>query len=210
MGLLIKKQLENNTIMGIWEITEGYNELQKLICLHPEEQEKLNSFGNHDRKLEWLSVRSLLNELSDTSLRITYNGDNKPFVHDYSYKISISHSYKFTSILLNKYHKVGIDLEHMSHRISKIAHKFINENEYITDDEKLKKYHLYIHWCAKEALYKICDKKDINFKDNLAIEPFFPTDKGSIQGWVNNKYGNEKFLLHYFSLNNYIVVWCSK
>ena len=66
--------------------------------------------------------------------------------------------------------------------LASIAHKFINENDVITADEEQRKYHLYIHWCAKEALYKICDKQDINFRDNLTIEPFEPMERGVLTG----------------------------
>lgn len=210
MPVIINKEISNNCTLGVWEITEAFDELYEKVDLLPEEEEKLRGFKSHDRKVEWLSVRTLLNEVAKRPMRIIYNGNNKPFVHDKSLNISISHSNKFTSVLISRYQKVGIDLEFMSHRISKIAHKFINADEYISDDEKVKKYHLYIHWCAKEALYKICDKQDINFKENLKLEPFIPEENGSLQGWVNNKFGNEKFLLNYFSINNYIVVWCSK
>ena len=74
----------------------------------------------------------------------------------------------------------------------------------------MKKFHLYLHWCAKEALYKICDKVDINFVTNLSIEPFKPKVKGLISGTVNNSYMNEKFVLDYFTLKNYSIVWCYK
>jgi len=121
--------------------------------------------------------------------------------------ISISHSRNLTSILLSEKRKVGIDLEYMSHRISKIASRFINDDEVISNDENENKFHLYIHWCAKEALYKICDKQDINFKKNLTIEPFKPGNKGLLYGRVNNKYINERFRLSYFTINNYIIVW---
>ncbi|NJK86471.1 MAG: 4'-phosphopantetheinyl transferase superfamily protein [Bacteroidales bacterium] len=120
--------------------------------------------------MEWLSVRVLLHELTGKELTIIYNGDRKPFIKGNSYHISISHSKNFSSVLLSRNRKVGIDLEYMSHRIERIAYKFINEKEYIEDE--FRKYHMYIHWCAKEALYKICDKQDINFKENLVIEPF--------------------------------------
>ena len=106
--------------------------------------------------------------------------------------------------------RVGIDLEYMSHKISRLADRFINETEKITDDPDLIRYHLYIHWCAKEALYKICDKKDINFKKNLRIEPFEPDDNGSIVGTVDNIYGNDTYNLNYFKMDNYIIVWCCK
>ena len=80
--------------------------------------------------------------------------------------------------------------------------------ENIEKDQEL--YHLYLHWCAKEALYKICDKVDINFVTNLNIEPFKPKQNGLMSGTVNNSYMNEKFVLNYFTLKNYSIVLCYK
>jgi 4'-phosphopantetheinyl transferase len=207
MGLLIKQHIKDDCILGIWEVTEDYNYLISKLSLLPDELQTLKSFQNPLRSLEWMSVRVLLNEISGKSLSVYYNGNRKPFVRGNSFNISISHSKDFTSVLISKNRKVGIDLEYMSHRISNIESKFINENEVITSNKSRKKYHLYIHWCAKEALYKICDKQDINFRKNLTIEPFVPKEKGYITGWVNNKYMNEKFRLYYFTIKNYIIVW---
>ncbi len=114
--------------------------------------EVLSGFKNEGRKLEWLSVRNLINDLTGRESRIIYNADRKPFLKGNSYSISISHSHNLTSILLSKDRRVGIDLEYMSHKISNISFKFINEQELITDDPQVRTYHLYIHWCAKEAL----------------------------------------------------------
>lgn len=196
--------------LGIWKITEDLKTLLSNIKLTREELETLDRFTYTPRKIEWLSVRVLLKEMTDNQLSIYYNGNRKPFIKGNSYAISISHSRDLTSILLSREKRVGIDLEFMSHRITSIAHKFINENDLITSDEEQRKYHLYIHWCAKEALYKICDKQDINFKENLTIEPFRPFEKGVIRGRVHNRFRNELFDMNYFNLGNYVVVWCCK
>ena len=105
---------------------------------------------------------------------------------------------------------VGIDLEYMSHRIQKIANRFIHEDEYITQDEDRAKYHLYIHWCAKEALYKLCDKKGIHFKKDIQIAPFEPADSGVLNGIMHRDEGVENYDLHYFRNGNYIIVWASR
>lgn len=197
-------------MLGIWEITENFDELISRLNLQNEEEKVLNSFGSDLRKIEWLSVRVLLKEMAGRQLSIIYNGNRKPFIHGNSYYISISHSNQFSSILLSKNHKVGIDLEFMSHRISKISHRFINDGEQVTSEEDLKRYHLYIHWCAKEALYKICDKQDINFRKNITIEPFYPENKGVLKGLVNNRFRKEYFKLNYFTIDNYIIVYTLK
>jgi 4'-phosphopantetheinyl transferase len=210
MGVILKKYVAEDCLLGIWEIVEDYDTLYSMVVLNNEEKNTLDSFQNYQRKLEWLSVRALMNDLLDEDCRITYNGSRKPFLENNTCHISISHSKSLTSILVSKRKKVGIDLEFMSHQIHNIADKFINEKEVITDDPARERFHLYIHWCAKEALYKICDKQDINFKKNLTIQPFELNKEGSIKGLVHNRYGEEMFPLNYFTIDGYVIVWCSK
>lgn len=211
MGLIVKDYVEEDCLLGTWEITEDFNTLYKDLQLTPEDKHRLFGFKSEHRQLEWLSVRRLLLELTgNRQHRIVYSKERKPFLADGSYQISISHSFKYTSLLISKNKKVGLDLEYMSHRISNIAHKFINEQERITNDPEIKRYHLYVHWCAKEALYKICDKQDINFKKNLTIFPFQPQNEGEIEGEVSNIHGRETFNLHYSRNGEYIMAWCAK
>ncbi len=210
MGVIRKEDLEEGCRLAIWEITEDYDELRSRISLESEEVKTLEGFRNHNRQLEWLSVRALITEMMGINTRIVYNEDRKPFLLDNSSHISISHSMDYTSILLSRFKRVGVDMEYMSHRISKIADRFINDREKITGSQELLRYHLYIHWCAKEALYKICDKKNINFKKNLTIEPFTPEGQGRIKGRVDNVYGSDTYNLEYQRMGNYILVWTCK
>ncbi len=210
MSVILKKDLGEGCRLGIWEITEDYDDLRSRLSLESEEVKTLEGFRNHSRKLEWLSVRTLINDMTGTNSRIIYNEDRKPFLLDNSLHISISHSRNFTSILLSRFRRVGIDLEYMSHRISKISDRFINENEKITSSPDLLRYHLYIHWCAKEALYKVCDKKNINFRKNLTIEPFTPENEGTIKGTVDNILGVSTYELNYRRMDDYIIVWTCK
>ena len=210
MGVILKNDLEEGCRLGIWEITENFDDLRSMVSLESEEVNTLERFRNISRKLEWLSVRTLINEMTGKNSRIIYNEDRKPFLLDNSSHISISHSHDYTSILLSRFKRVGIDLEFMSHRISRISDRFINKNEKITSSPDLLRYHLYIHWCAKEALYKICDKKNINFKKNLTIKPFDPGDEGIIQGTVDNIYGIDTYDLYYRRMGNYVIVWTCK
>ncbi len=210
MAVIMNEHLACGCQLAVWKITEDYDTLLSRITLTREELDMLERITHMPRKIEWLSVRVLLNEMTDKELSIYYNENRKPFIKGNSYYISISHSRDLTSILLSRERKVGIDLEYMSHRIGSISNRFVNENEVITDDKEMRKFHLYIHWCAKEALYKICDKQDINFRDNLTIEPFQPSEKGELRGHVQNRTRNEIFLMNYFTLGNYVVVWTYK
>jgi 4'-phosphopantetheinyl transferase len=210
MPIILKEKFLDDCLFGIWEIRETYEDLLSQVHLYPGEREKLNSFKSIERKIEFLSVRALLKVLAGVSVPIVYNERKKPYLHQSEYRMSISHSRTLTSIILSKTKKVGLDLEYMSHKIGKIRHRFINKDEFITRNPLKQKYHLYIHWCAKEALYKICDKQDISFIRNLTIEPFEPKNVGIITGWVDNQFWHDKFELNYFAINNYVVVYCCK
>lgn len=210
MGCITKHYLNEFSILGVWKIEEDLETLFDMVALDNVDLKKYNSFSSNSRKLEFLSVRALLSELIGKEARIVYNKNNKPFLKDGSRFISISHSHKLTAILLSTNEKVGIDLEYMSTNIAAIAFKFINRKEKVTKDLEARRYHLYIHWCAKEALYKICDKEGISVRKNLTIEPFQVKDSGEIHGKVRTKKINESFDLYYSKYDNYAIVWTKK
>jgi 4'-phosphopantetheinyl transferase len=210
MGCITKHYLNEFSVLGVWKIEEDIETLLSLISLDSEDKKKYKGFSSKSRKLEFLSVRALLAELLGPDARIVYNKNNKPFIKDGSRFISISHSHKLTAILLSTNEKVGIDLEYMSSNIAAIAFKFLNRKEKITREHEKRKYHLYLHWCAKEALYKICDKEGISIRRNITIEPFEVKDSGEIKGKVHTDKINETFDLFYSKYDNYAIVWTKK
>ena len=210
MGCITKHYLNEFSILGVWKIEEDLDTLMNLVVLDNDEKKKYKGFSSNSRKLEFLSVRALLSELIGKDARIVYNKNNKPFLKDGSRFISISHSHKLTAILLSTNEKVGIDLEYMRTNIAAIAFKFLNRKEKVTKEYDDHKYHLYIHWCAKEALYKICDKEGISIQKNITIEPFMVKESGEIKGQVHTDKINESFDLYYLKYDNYAIVWTKK
>ncbi|MBM3420005.1 MAG: 4'-phosphopantetheinyl transferase superfamily protein [Bacteroidetes bacterium] len=210
MSCITKHFLNENTILGVWKIEEDLASLMEMVTLTPDDRKKFREFRSNSRKTEFLSVRALLAELIGPEARITYNKNNKPFLKDGSHFISISHSHNLTAILLSKTEKVGIDLEYMSANITAFAFKFLNRKEKVMRDREKKRYHLYVHWCAKEALYKICDKEGISIRKDIIIEPFDLQESGEIKGLVRTDRINEAFDLWYSKYENYALVWTKK
>jgi len=210
MGCITKHILNESTILGVWKIEEEINSLLLMVELDTEEKKKYRGFASTSRKLEFLSVRALLSELLGKDARIVYNKNNKPFLQDGSRFISISHSHKLTSIICSSNERVGIDLEYMSSNIGAIAFKFLNRKEKITKNPENRTYQLYIHWCAKKSLYKICDKEGISIRKNITIEPFEVKESGEIKGKVQTKKIDESFDLFYTRYDNYAIVWTKK
>ncbi len=210
MGLLFKEYVNSNCLLGLWETEEDFFTLYSGLNLSKEEIDTLNSFRNYDRKLEWLTVRRLLYEMTGPDVKIFYNGKRKPFLNDRKYNISISHSHKLTSILLSKQCRVGVDLEYISNEIGPLANKFLNQKEKQEARLSGEDYHIYLYWCAKEAIFKICDKQDISLRKHIYIDPFEPGDEGKLTGRVCKNQNNEEFCLEYFRYGNYFIVWCCK
>jgi 4'-phosphopantetheinyl transferase len=210
MGCITKHFLNEYSILGVWKIEEDLNTLLESVVLDSEEKKRYKSFRSNSRKLEFLSVRALLSELLGKEARIVYNKNNKPFLKDGSHFISISHSHRLTAILLSTNEKVGIDLEYMSSNISALAFKFMNRKEKVIKDSENRKYHYYLHWCAKEALYKICDKEGISIRNDIFIEPFKLMESGELKGKVHTEKIRESFDLFYTRYDNYAIVWTKK
>jgi hypothetical protein len=210
MGCITKHYLNEFSILGVWKIEEDLDTLLNMVLLNSDDKKRYKEFNSNSRKLEFLSVRALLAELVGKEASIVYNKNNKPFIKDGSRFISISHSHKLSAVLLSTNEKVGIDLEYMSSNIAAIALKFLNVKEKITRENEFRKYHLYIHWCAKEAIYKICDKEGISIRKNITIEPFPVEEAGVIRGKVHTNKIKETFDLHYSKYDNYAIVWTKK
>jgi phosphopantetheinyl transferase len=210
MGCITKHFLNKHTIIGVWKIEEDLPTLLSMVEMSPEDRKRYAVFRSTSRKLEFLSVRALLAEVLGKDARIVYNKNNKPFIKDGSHFISITHSNKLTAILISQDERVGIDLEYMRVNINAFSSKFLNKNEKITRKWSDRTYHLYIHWCAKESIYKICDKEGINIVKDITIEPFNVQPNGEIKGSVKNERINDQFTLYYSKYDNYTIVWTRK
>ena len=209
MGIISNRIVEKGCRIGLWEINEDYNTLFDMVHLNDDDILRLNTFKNEQRKIESLSVRALLQQMTTPKARIIYHKNSrKPHISDGSYNISVTHSHHYTAVLLNKEKQVGIDIEYMSHDIERIASKFLSDKEIITDIKAKRKEHIYIHWCAKEALYKICNKEEIIFQENLIIKPFKFDTQGELTGIVNINSRYEEYNMYYMLENNYVLVYC--
>lgn len=210
MGCITKHFLNKETVIGVWKIEEDIPALLEMVDLVPEDKKRYEAFRSTSRKVEFLSVRALLAEMLGREARIVYNKNNKPFIKEGSHFISITHSNKLTAILISRDERVGIDLEYMRVNINAFASKFLNKKEKVTRRWADRTYQLYIHWCAKEAIYKICDKEGINIVNDITIEPFVVKESGEIRGSVQNERINDQFTLFYSKYDNYTIVWTKK
>jgi len=191
---IIHRIREKNCQIGIWEINESLNDLVKL-------SNNLDSlkFKTKKRKIEFLSIRLLLKEIAP-NISISYNKYGAPEIESNN-SISISHSKKFTAIIISKY-KVGIDIEKISKKPLKLSSKFILRNTH----KPLCEEKATLIWCCKETIFKWYQKGNINFINDIKINPFTIEEKGRLIV----KFRKNDLTLHYRKIDTHFLVYVCK
>lgn len=208
MPVKLREMINEHTEIGVWEITEETDGLISRLDLSEKEQEVYESFVNEQRKKQWLSYRCLFKEiLKDIPVHIEYDKNRKPFIRNHPCHISVSHAGNYSAVILSGRQKVGIDIEKISPRIEKIASRFVHPDEIhlLDGPDRLEK--LYLIWGAKEALYKLYGKKELDFRYDIVINNFELKASGGFEGFVIKNNDRVKSELQYRFLNGYSLVY---
>lgn len=181
--------------------------------------ELINSLSNYEdykteflkitsekRKREFLGVRIAMNILTGKNVIINYDENQKPFLSDAIWKISVSHSCGYIAVIAHPEAEVGIDIECRTAKVSKVYKRFLNEEEqaYFIHDEDTGL--LEIAWSAKEALYKIIGKIAHDFARQLHLYPFILKESGSIKAAQTTDF--KLFTLQYIQNDKFTMVYC--
>ncbi len=207
MGVYLKKQINEHTFLGIWEINDTIESLYNQLTLNSEEQKLYNNFRTNQRRLHWLSYRVLIKQILNNEINsIGYDENGKPFLNNSSYHISVTHSGKFSALIYSK-NPVGIDIEHIRPKIIPIRDKFMSDHEFEQVDKMYTTEQLFIYWGAKEALYKLYGSRNIVFKENILIEAFPYKQKDLIRGKITTADFQKEYTLHYEYIEDYSLVY---
>ncbi|MFN8286008.1 MAG: 4'-phosphopantetheinyl transferase superfamily protein [Chitinophagales bacterium] len=189
-----------NYRLAIWRISEDAEFFSPALTAPEITHEK--------KQLQWLATRHLVNELTGHPCEVLKDAYGKPYLKDSAQKVSITHTALFAGVLLSDKQQVGMDLEMITPKVERIAHKFLYPEELaaIKADEKIEK--LILYWSAKEALYKLHGRRQLEFKSQLLIEPFELQLKGTLSAAIKASDMNVKGLsLHYEFFEDHVVTW---
>ncbi len=208
MSLKFTERINKHCEIGIWKIEESIDWFLSCLDLNEQEVEVFESFVNEHRKRQWLSYRRLFKEIvKDIPVNVEYDEYHKPYIRNHKGNISVSHAGDYSAVILSDHHQVGIDIEKITHRIEKIACRFLSEEEedFISESERLK--YLYIIWGAKESLYKLYGKKNLDFQKQIRIQPFALDEQGEFDGRILNGENSIQARLQYRFLDDYVLVY---
>ncbi|NEW81870.1 MAG: 4'-phosphopantetheinyl transferase superfamily protein [Mariniphaga sp.] len=209
MPLILRENIGNGEI-GLWKVSEEIETLLLLAKLSDPDIITYSGITAIHRKKEWLATRALLNELIPEQLLIKYHIDGRPYLENCSTNISISHSTGYIAIILQSASIPGIDIELIARKVGKVGSRFLSSDELAVCNEEaeLSNHRMLVHWCAKEAIYKMVPFSNIEFATDIRILLNSSVeDSGSFQGFFNYKSGPIPIILYYRMVSEVLVVW---
>lgn len=207
MALVYRRQIDEKTSFALWKIEETADELYKQLQLDDREKEYLETLNNGKRNLHWLGTRVLLRKMLNTDLYIDMDVDEhgKPYVKNFPHHISLSHSVDYAAVMISEDKSVGIDIEIIKEKIERVAKKFLSGQELDFIDQKRQIEHLYVCWCAKEAVYKLQGKRNVSFLDDIRLYPFECCHDGKIRARLIGQGTEKDFTVNYEQYENYML-----
>lgn len=192
--------------MMLFALYETTDELVALLANFEDYKKEFLTIKSEKRKREFLGVRIAMNILTGKNVIIYYDENQKPFLSDHSYHISISHSRDFVAVIAHPQYVVGIDIECRTEKVSKVCQRFLSEEEQTFLCRENNTNLLEIAWSAKETLFKIIGKEAHDFARHLHLYPFSSDVKGDIKA---SQITNLKlFYLKYIQNDQFTLVYC--
>lgn len=208
MALYLKKKLENEATIAVWQITESERELIELSSTPTDEMEEISYIGSESLRKQRLAVRALLNELFEDKVYLSHHDNGKPYLENMATNISITHTENFVAVILHEEEEVGIDMECQDRDFSAVEKKALSEDEIDDLDDDRKNEQLAIYWCAKEAIFKRVSAYNVNFSEQIEVERFRPKGEGELDATFIHKDGyEEEFELEYMTFDRHVLVW---
>ena len=178
MGLYLKKKLDNDAEIGVWQITETEEELKELSSTPTDEMEEISFIRSESLRKQRLAVRALLNTMFDDKVYLSHHDNGKPYIENNPINISITHTNKYVAVILHDEENVGIDIESLDRDFSAVEKKALSEDEIDDLDDDRRNEQLAIYWCAKEAIFKLVSVYNLDFAEQIEVGRFRPRGEG--------------------------------
>ena len=207
MGLYLKKKLDNDAEIGVWQITETEEELKELSSTPTDEMEEISFIRSESLRKQRLAVRALLNTMFDDKVYLSHHDNGKPYIENNPINISITHTAKYVAVILHEEENVGIDIESLDRDFSVGEKKALSEDEIEDLEDDKRNEQLAIYWCAKEAIFKLLSRYNVDFAEQIEVERFRPRGEGELEATFTYKDEEEEFDLEYITFDRHVLVW---
>jgi len=208
MALYLKKKLENEATVAVWQITETEEQLVELSSTPTDEMEEISFIRSESMRKQRLAVRALLNTLFDEKVYLSHHDNGKPYIENNAVNISITHTEKYVAVILHEENDCGIDIESLDRDFSAVEKRALSEDEIDDLEDEKRNEQLAIYWCAKEAIFKLLSVYNLDFAEQIEVDRFRPRGEGELDATFIGKDGDEEeFELEYITFDRHVLVW---
>jgi len=208
MGLYLKRKLDNEAEIGVWQITETEEQLKEMSSTPSDEMEEISFIRSESLRKQRLAVRALLNTMFDEKVYLSHHDNGKPYLENNPVNISITHTEKYVAVILHEEENVGIDIESLDRDFSVVEKKALSEDEIEDLEDEKRNEQLAIYWCAKEAIFKLLSRYNVDFAEQIEIERFRPRGEGELEAtFIDKNDDEEEFDLEYMTFDHHVLVW---
>jgi len=205
MPFFYQQNINETAHLAIWSIQEPASFFETDVQL-------AIPITNEERRTQHLAVRLLFKlMMPEADLSQLVMADNgKPYLIGLPFHFSFSHCKGYAACAVDD-QPIGIDIEIIHPRISKVAHKFLNDSEkamIAALDEKDQLNKLAFLWAAKEAMYKKYEQLGIDFAKDFNILELTKGDRGTIPAAIVHKGNKIDLRLDYHFGADYVCVTC--
>lgn len=212
MPLTTKIHHDARTIVGIWTVEESLHDLTSKLHITQAEKEYIGTLSSK-KQIEWCAsrrlIKSLLHDDVPHKLSIFKDVFGKPYIENSDAHLSLSHSHDCVSSIVSSDQIVGIDVQLIVDKITKIAPRFLSIKESedcLSSNNTLLAYHIY--WGAKECIFKSYGKGAVDFKKHIAIHALGNVrERGAFTAHFEKNDVLLHFELYYTILADYVLVY---
>lgn len=124
------------------------------------------AFGSERRRQEFLAWRALVRRELGRDVRIEYDAAGAPILCGRSERIGVAHCPGRVAVAISD-RPCAVDIEPESRDFARAAARYLTPAERALCDEPLWPG---VVWCAKETLYKLSGRRELDFLRDLHVE----------------------------------------
>ncbi|MBK6264721.1 4'-phosphopantetheinyl transferase superfamily protein [Marivirga sp. S37H4] len=206
MPLINITEVNENIHLAVWKIVEDLDSLEKKVRLSAGDKIIYKEIHHAGKALEFLAGRMLcfqaFHDLQKTYQPIYRNVFGKPEMPDSNYSLSLSHTADYVVVIIGNGIDVGIDIEKPHEKMRKVAPRILTQEEMMFCNDQL--LHFSKMWSAKEVLYKLYMKREIDFREHLFLKPV-DENWSEMKGEIIKDGYRKECLLKFINLQEYFI-----
>lgn len=207
MPILETEVIREGVRTGIWKITESAQELYQRLRLSDQEIAGFQQLKTDLRKRQWLAYRALVCDmLAEENVPVVNNHFGKPEIRGRDIHLSVSHTDLYAAVIIADRHPVGIDIEKVRDRVLRVRDKFLSPGELSMLDAGDIESHTLL-WCAKEALYKVHGKKNLDFRKHISLHGYGTTPLDQFTGEIKEGGTCRHYKLNWKKIEDLLLVY---